>query len=280
MIRLSIVTISFNQVRYLAECLTSVLGQKTDAVEFIVVDPGSKDGSRELLEAHRDRIDHLILEPDNGPADGLNRGFAAATGSHGYFINADDFVLPGGIARLIRFWRDNPGADVGLCEAWLVDGDSQPLRGLRQSPVSLTRILDGRSITVQQGLSFSMDMFRRVGGFCEENRSSWDTELLFDFTLAGARVAYGRERIGAFRIHSDSLTGGAAGQMHNERLRRDHERMRRRLPANAGRPLPRALARIAKHLEDPFFMLENLRMHFMPGRIRERWLADLGSASG
>ena len=276
--RLSIVTISFNQGRYLAECLASVLEQKTEQVELIVVDPGSTDGSRELLLSHRDMIDRLIFEPDNGPADGLNCGFAAATGTHGYFINSDDFMMPGGIVQLLQFWQDNPDADLGLCEAWLVDGDSRPLRGLRPSRISPARILDGRSITVQQGMSFSMEMFRRVGGFHTENRSCWDTELLYDFTLAGANVAYGEERIGAFRIHPDSLTGGAEGDLHSERLKRDHDRMAQRLPATAGRPLPFWFARLIKNLEDPYFALENLRMRFFRQRIHARWTADLAQA--
>jgi glycosyltransferase involved in cell wall biosynthesis len=274
MIKLSIVTISFNQLGYLRECLNSVLSQKTHQVEFIVVDPGSTDGSREFLEAHRDCIDHLIFEPDKGPADGLNRGFAVATGTHGYFINSDDFLLPGAVSRLRNFWERNPTANLGLCEAWLVDRRSRPLRRLRPSRISPTRILDGRSVTVQQGISFSMDLFRKVGGFQNENRSSWDTELLYDFALSGARVAYGRERIGAFRLHSDSLTGGIAGNLHIEQLKQDREQMRKRLPLMAGRLLPRTLARIIKNLEDPFFVAENMRMRLFPNSVRSRWRQD------
>ncbi|MBK8907410.1 MAG: glycosyltransferase [Rhodospirillales bacterium] len=77
---LSIVTISFNQAQYARQAVESVLSQQGDDVEYIVVDPGSTDGSREILAGYGHAIDHFVFEPDNGPADGLNKGFGRATG--------------------------------------------------------------------------------------------------------------------------------------------------------------------------------------------------------
>ena len=85
---LSIVTISYNQAPYLRQCVESVISQKSDDIEYIVVDPGSTDGSREILQSYGDAIDHLILQTDKGPADGLNKGFAKAKGKIGYFVNS------------------------------------------------------------------------------------------------------------------------------------------------------------------------------------------------
>src|SRR3546814_19401558 len=71
---LSIVTLSFNQAGYLRQALESVIAQKDGSVEFIVVDPGSTDGSRDIIAELGDGIDNVILDPDRGPADGLNKG--------------------------------------------------------------------------------------------------------------------------------------------------------------------------------------------------------------
>ena len=78
--KFSIVTISYNQAQFLEQAIRSVIEQDYPDVEYIVVDPGSTDGSREIIERYRDRIDRIIFEPDKGPADGLNKGFAQATG--------------------------------------------------------------------------------------------------------------------------------------------------------------------------------------------------------
>ena len=68
----SVVTISFNQRQYLEEALHSVLAQDYPAIEYIVVDPGSTDGSRELIAGFASRLARIVFEPDQGAADGLN----------------------------------------------------------------------------------------------------------------------------------------------------------------------------------------------------------------
>ena len=105
--KISIVTISFNQCAYLRACIDSILSQEGCDLEYIVVDPGSTDGSRELIESYGDRIVR-VFEPDAGPADGLNRGFACATGDIYGFINSDDYLLPGALAAVTAFFRKHP----------------------------------------------------------------------------------------------------------------------------------------------------------------------------
>jgi glycosyltransferase involved in cell wall biosynthesis len=99
--RISIVTISFNQGKFLRQCIDSILTQTDCDVEYIVVDPGSTDGSRALIESYGDRI-IKVFEPDEGPADGLNQGFKCATGEIYGFVNADDYLLPGSLKHVNR----------------------------------------------------------------------------------------------------------------------------------------------------------------------------------
>jgi glycosyltransferase involved in cell wall biosynthesis len=222
---LSIVTISFNQARHLRQCVESVLSQKDDDVEYIVVDPGSADGSREILEEYASDIDHLILEPDTGPADGLNKGFARARGRYGYFINSDDFLLPGAINRLRELWRTHAEADVLLCGAWMVDSEGHPLREARAMPLSVSALLHGRTIVVQQGLSFKLQLLWEIDGFNAMNRSCWDFEMLCAFVARKAHFCVCRQRIGVFRLHGDGLSGGGGGDVHWERYHADHSRI-------------------------------------------------------
>ena len=74
-LKFSIVTISFNQARFLEQAILSVISQDYLNIQYIVVDPGSTDGSRDIIEKYHNHIDKIIFEPDNGPADGLNKGF-------------------------------------------------------------------------------------------------------------------------------------------------------------------------------------------------------------
>ena len=92
--KFSIVTISFNQSVFIEKAILSVIGQDYPDIEYIVVDPGSTDGSRDIIEKYRTKIHKTIFEPDQGPGQGLNRGFAQASGEIYGYINADDYYEP------------------------------------------------------------------------------------------------------------------------------------------------------------------------------------------
>jgi glycosyltransferase involved in cell wall biosynthesis len=232
--RISVVTISFNQSAFLEECLLSVLSQEANDVEYIVVDPGSTDGSRNILAGLRDRIDKLVLEPDYGPADGLNKGFAFATGDIFGYINADDRMAPGTIEYVRRFFNSNPGVDV-LCGAIrIIDRHGRAsLRARTSDQFNLTHYAAGTCTVGQQATFFRQSAFERAGGFNSENRINWDGELLVDMALAGARFETTAQILGDFRIYAQSITGS---KRNRERLLREHARVAEKIRAR-GIPL-------------------------------------------
>lgn len=77
---ITLVTICLNQVDFVAQTIKSVLGQGYQPLQYIVVDGGSTDGSREKIIENTDPSVELIFEPDRGPPDALNRGLAKARG--------------------------------------------------------------------------------------------------------------------------------------------------------------------------------------------------------
>ena len=71
--KFSVVTISYNQARFLERAIVSVLAQSGVELEYIVVDPGSTDGSRDIIERYRERIAHVVYEKDHGPPTASTR---------------------------------------------------------------------------------------------------------------------------------------------------------------------------------------------------------------
>ena len=203
--RISIVTISFNQSRFLEAAIESVLGQGYPDLDYIVVDPGSTDGSRDIIARYGDRLT-AILEPDQGPADGLNRGFARATGEIFGYINADDLLLPGALATVARHFAD-PACQVVCGNGTLIDAEGVPLRPIYTSRFSTGAFAHGAMTFVQQANFFRAAAFRKAGGFNVANRTCWDFELLIDLVLAGAPVTNVRDRLGGFRMYGDSISG-------------------------------------------------------------------------
>ena len=249
--RVSIVTISFNQAKYLERAIRSVVEQNYPDIEYIVVDPGSTDDSRDIIERYRSRISTTILEPDKGPANGLNKGFVAATGQIFGYINADDAYLPGAIAKAVAAFQSRPNADVIYGHSYIVDGLGRVVRRSRSVPFNLRRYAYGGVVVMQQSTFFSRQAFERAGGFNESNRSSWDGELLVDIARCGGKFAMVDDYWSLFAIYPGSIT---AGVKHNQRFRDDHARMFRTI---TGRDYDRAgklrflLARVEKCFRDP-----------------------------
>lgn len=98
--RISVITASYNQGRFIADTVESVLAQDYPNLEHIVVDGMSTDETPEILSRYK----HLrvIREPDKGHADAVNKGFRIATGDVYCFLNSDDTFLPGAFDRVAR----------------------------------------------------------------------------------------------------------------------------------------------------------------------------------
>jgi len=246
---LSIVTISFNQAPFLEECIDSVARERGDGIEYIVVDAGSTDGSRDILARRARDIDRLILEPDRGPSDGLNKGFAAARGELYGYVNADDRLIRGAAPFVRNFFARHADVDV-LCGAIrLIDREGRPSPRARVSDkFDVARYAAGVCTIGQQATFFRREIFTRAGGFNTENRIAWDGELLVDMALAGARFATTSKLLGDWRIYGGSITGSKS---HRSRLDEYYRVLRARLRSrqvSLYTPAQVALLRIAYKL--------------------------------
>jgi glycosyltransferase involved in cell wall biosynthesis len=225
-VKISIVTLSFNQRAYLKEAIDSVLSQGYPELEYIVVDPGSTDGSRELIKGYGSRLARTILEPDRGAADGLNKGFACATGEVFGFLNADDLLFPGSLEHVANFFKAHPDCDMAMGNGYKIDGRGQKTRHFVARDFSVRRFFYGGTQWLQQATFFRAEVYRRSPGFNLENRTCWDGELFVQIADLGAKIGYIHADLAGFRIHETSISG--SGRM-NEQYRRDCRRIFRQL---------------------------------------------------
>ena len=92
--RISVVTPSFNQVRFLEATINSVLSQNYSNLEYIIIDGGSKDGSVDIIKKYEAYLHFWCSEPDHGQYDAINKGFSKSTGDILAWLNSDDMFLP------------------------------------------------------------------------------------------------------------------------------------------------------------------------------------------
>lgn len=224
--KISIVTLSFNQAQYLREAIDSVLDQGYPDLEYIVVDPGSTDGSRELIKSYGNSLAHVVFEPDSGASDGLNKGFALATGEVFGFLNADDLLYPGALQQVAEFFARNPQCDLAFGNGYKIDGQGNRIRRFRACDFSVARYLYGGAVWLQQSTFFRSAAFQQSPRFNLENRTCWDGELFVTMASRGARIGYIQADLGGFRIHNASISG--TGRL-NEQYLRDCRRIFRQL---------------------------------------------------
>jgi glycosyltransferase involved in cell wall biosynthesis len=257
--RVSIVTISFNQAKFLETTINSVLQQHCDELEYIVVDPGSTDGSREIIKKHSSRISKLVLEPDNGPASGLNKGFSFATGEIFGFLNADDILEPSTISRVTKYFIEHPEVDVISGHSFIINADGDVKRRFFSDHYSLRMAAYGAAILSQPSTFFRANFFRQVGGFNIQNRSNWDGELFADMALSGAQFALVSEFWSRYRVHGEGITG--SGKLHT--LHKLHsDRMFKKIVGRDARLVDRVLAfgaRFLRKILNPMDTFERVR---------------------
>lgn len=203
--KISIVTISFNQKKYLKQCIDSVLEQTDCEVEYIIVDPGSTDGSRELIESYGDRI-IKVFERDDGPADGLNKGFARATGQIYGFINSDDYLLPDALKHVRDFFAEHD-------ENCFITGygftENEFGKRISVNPTRLTvkSMLHRSAVMFQQTTFFPAFLYKKIDGFNKHNETCWDYELFLNFLLRDAKHYVVERNLAVFRLYEDSISG-------------------------------------------------------------------------
>lgn len=217
----SVVTPSLNQAAFVERTLESVLSQEGDFdLEYIVVDGGSGDGTLGVLERYRDRV-RLVVEPDRGQADAVNKGLRLARGSLLGWVNSDDLLRPGAVARAVAAFEAHPDALWlhGRCD--IVDGEDRPIRRWVAAYKDWrSRHFSRRSLLVENYVSQMTVFWRRelqekVGLLDDSLRYTFDYDLWLRFSREGAPLYLG-EALAAFRWHPSSKSGSAFERQFEE----------------------------------------------------------------
>lgn len=266
--KISVVTPSFNQGRFIGECFTSVRAQKGDfSVEHIVLDNCSSDRTGEELaryQAEHGEVDvRIVVEADKGQTDAINRGFRMATGDIVCWLNTDERYHDGALAEVVGFFAAHPEVDVLFGNCDFVDAE-------------------GRLVKRKREYFFSRSMLLYYGCFIPScatfaRRRVIDDGVLLDpyFRVVMDLDWYLRLAFGGYRFGrtSDSLAsfcwhGGNISLNNRERSRQEQRLLRDRVSIVVGPVWFRRLVHyVAKHV-------------WIAIRVASRLLGRLAEASG
>lgn len=204
----SIVTPAYNQAEYLEAAMKSVLEQDYPALEYIVIDDGSRDDTlavaQAVASAYPGRVQ--VLRQDNaGQAATLNRGWTMALGSILAYLSSDDLLCPGAVRTMVQALQSRPELGVAYCDCWLVDPSGQRVRPHLAEDFDVQAMQVGLVCHPGPAAFFRREVFETTGGWDVRRRQVPD----FEFWLrASRRYAFARvpQRLAEYRIHEGSAS--------------------------------------------------------------------------
>ncbi|MFQ5527967.1 MAG: glycosyltransferase [Thermoanaerobaculia bacterium] len=225
---MSIVTPSLNQARFLERTIRSVVDQDYPELEYVVQDGGSEDESPEMLERLAPMLHAAVVEPDEGQADALNRGFAKTTGEIMAYLNSDDLLLPGSLHYVGAYFSAHPEVDVVYGHRVLIDEEDLEI-GRWVLPPHRSEALSWADYIPQETLFWRRELWERAGGLIDDSfKFAMDWDLLLRLSEAGAKFRRLPRFLGAFRIHGSQKTSSQIGSLGDAEMdllrKRVHDR--------------------------------------------------------
>jgi glycosyltransferase involved in cell wall biosynthesis len=208
--KISIVTPSYNQGRFLERTILSVLNQNYPNLEYIILDGGSTDDSVEIIKRYEKYLAYWVSEKDAGQADAIKKGFRQSTGQILAWLNSDDVYLSGTLYRIAGVFKNIPDVGVVYGNVCLTDEEDRIIAERRLTPymphISRLGFLYG-GFGISQSASFwTRDLYRRVGEINPDFVHCLDNDLFVRFALARAKFAFVREFFAGARMHRSSKT--------------------------------------------------------------------------
>lgn len=204
MIKISIITVCLNAAKTIERCLISAKNQTFYNIESIVIDGGSTDGTLQIINHYRDRIEYFVSEADRGLYHAMNKGIQAATGDYVYFLNSDDYFCDNNVVTdIVAAIREDPSLDLIYGDA-LMQRSEQLVRQT-QVPV-LTRETLCRRGLCHQTLFARRDILIRTGGFSEDYRIVADGEWLARTLASGVKSLHIPRNIATISLEGLSNT--------------------------------------------------------------------------
>jgi len=202
--KLTIVTPSFNQGRFLEETILSVLNQGYEPLEYIVIDGGSTDETVSVIRRYEDKIAYWVSEKDRGQVHAINKGLEKATGDVFAFLNSDDVYLPGAFSAAMNHFEGHPESS-WVCGDTIMFGEGHDTKVIHANvPLSAAHCLSWAYRAPQPGHFWKTEIVRE--GFEERWNYDFDHEMYVRLLLAGHECEYMPLPMAAYRLHPVSKT--------------------------------------------------------------------------
>ena len=215
--KISIVTVSYNQVEFIEDNIRSVINQNYPNIEHIIIDAGSTDGTIEILKKY-DKYINWISEPDNGQSDGLNKGFKKATGDIIGWINSDDNLSSDSLHTIADFFQKNPDEIAVIGDQVIIDEKSKQLKVIKSHSYTFDYLLNHARGITQNSTFFKREIFKKIGYIDESLHYAMDRDLFI--RIASIKdMPYISKILAEFRMQPNAKTADGSYNFSKELIK-------------------------------------------------------------
>lgn len=218
--KVSIITICFNNSSDIRPTIESVINQTYKDIEYIIVDGASKDNTLEIVNEYKSKISKIISEPDNGLYDAINKGIKASTGDIVGLIHAGDRLHDNEvISKIVHFYNQNPYVDLSYGNSKIVNSEDRVKRVNISPEFSLKHVKWGW-MPSHQSIYAKRELFEKFGYYRLDLGGSADYEFVIRyFYKYGTKIRI--KRINEFIIKFS--LGGQSTSNYRKKLRKSHK---------------------------------------------------------
>jgi glycosyltransferase involved in cell wall biosynthesis len=213
--KISVVTVSYNQAKFLEDCMLSVLTQDYPDIEYIVIDGGSTDGSVDIIKKYADQLAYWVSEPDAGQTDALKKGFSKATGDIFCWLNSDDVLMPGALREVVGFFKSHSDAMCVTGDHLKCDEELRPVKLHREIPFNRFLWHYTYNYIAQTSTFWRRELYEKAGGLNPSFHMAMDGDLFIRFA-DHAKLWKVCNVWSKFRMHEGQKTAQEASRANDE----------------------------------------------------------------
>jgi glycosyltransferase involved in cell wall biosynthesis len=189
--KVSIITINYNNALGLDKTLKSVFSQSNKNYEYLIIDGGSTDTSTEIIKQHSKKISYWVSERDSGIYNAMNKGIAKATGEYLVFLNSGDcFSEPETLQRCHDHIAKHPSADIYYGDIFVVNDKSQHEKWLKVHPVTLSLSYFKFNTINHQASLIKSQLFSEINHYPENYKVASDYWFFLKCLLSDKKFAH------------------------------------------------------------------------------------------
>jgi glycosyltransferase involved in cell wall biosynthesis len=201
---IAMVTPSYNQARFLAATIDSILSQNYPKLFYHVQDGASSDGTIAVLKSYGDRISWKS-EHDKGQSDAINIGFNGVDSEIMGYLNSDDTLLPGTLAYIADFFHSRPDVDIAYGHRIFIDTEGSEI-GRAVLPAHDKKALLYAGYIPQETMFWRRRVWDAVGAMDSSFQYALDWDFMLRAQQAGFKFERARRFLACFRVHDQQKT--------------------------------------------------------------------------